>query len=179
VSGTPKPLWSGRFATDVERRVLAFTSALQLDRRIALHDVRGSLAHVRMLRRQRILDQSEAKAIIEGLERIHTELEQGAFTWPADVEDIHTAVEHRLRELIGEAAGKLHTARSRNDQVALDLRLFTVASLEELDRAVLGLARALHERDSLIQVAPHAVDESQCECRGGDAVRRVQALCQS
>ena len=146
MSGTPKPLWSGRFATDVERRVLAFTSALQLDRRIALHDVRGSLAHVRMLRRQRILDQSEAKAIIDGLERIHKELEQGAFTWPADVEDIHTAVEHRLRELIGEAAGKLHTARSRNDQVALDLRLFTIDSLEELDRAVLGLARALLER---------------------------------
>ena len=146
MSGAQKPLWSGRFAADADRRVLAFTSALELDRRIALHDVRGSLAHVRMLRRQRILDQSEAKLIIDGLERIHTELEQAAFPWPADAEDVHTAVEHRLRELIGDAAGKLHTARSRNDQVALDLRLFTLDSLDALDRAALGLARALVER---------------------------------
>ena len=141
-----KPLWSGRFATPLERRVADFTSSLELDRRIAAHDVRGSLAHARMLGRQRILTEKEAKTIEGGLERILQEMEQRSFPWPSDVEDVHSVVERRLRDLVGDVAGKLHTARSRNDQVALDLRLFTIDSLSALDDAVVDLARALVER---------------------------------
>src|SRR6266481_3357471 len=117
MSGETKPLWSGRFTTPLERRVAGFTSALELDHRIALFDVRGSLAHARMLGRQRILTENEAKT-----------------------------VEGRLRDLVGEVAGKLHTGRSRNDQVALDLRLFTIECLSALDESVVDLARALIER---------------------------------
>ncbi|HKC91397.1 MAG TPA: argininosuccinate lyase, partial [Candidatus Limnocylindria bacterium] len=141
-----KPLWSGRFTTPLERRVAGFTSSLELDRRIALHDVRGSLAHVRMLGRQGILTQNEAKTIEGGLERIVQEMEQKSFPWPSDLEDVHSVVELRLRDLVGDVAGKLHTARSRNDQVALDLRLFTIDSLAVLDDSVADLARALIER---------------------------------
>lgn len=142
-----KALWSGRFTTPLDRAVLRFTSSLGVDLRIALHDVRGSIAHARMLGRQGVLDERDAKTIVDGLERIRAEIEQGAFpTAPTDIEDIHTAIEHRLGELVGEVAGKLHTARSRNDQVALDLRLFTIDSLDALDGAVLALARALVDR---------------------------------
>jgi argininosuccinate lyase len=138
-----KPLWSGRFATPLERRVAGFTSSLELDHRIALHDVRGSLAHARMLGRQRILSAKEAKTIEGGLERIVQEIAEGSFPWPSDFEDVHTVIERRLGDLVGEVAGKLHTGRSRNDQIALDLRLFTIDSLVQLDAAILDLARAL------------------------------------
>ncbi|TMC74516.1 MAG: argininosuccinate lyase [Chloroflexi bacterium] len=141
-----KPLWSGRFTTGLDRSMQWFTSSLELDRRILVYDVRGSLAHARMLGRQGILSADEAKRLVDGLERVLREVEQKQFPWPTDFEDVHTVVEHRLRDLIGEIAGKLHTGRSRNDQIALDLRLFTLDSLAELDAAILDLARALVER---------------------------------
>lgn len=141
-----KPLWSGRFVTGLDRSMLWFTSSLELDHRILRYDVRGSLAHARMLGRQGILSADEAKQIVEGLERILEEIDQKRFPWPSDLEDVHTAVEYRLRDLVGEVAGKLHTGRSRNDQIALDLRLFTIDSLMQLDGAILDLARALVER---------------------------------
>ena len=146
MSGEKKPLWSGRFTTGLDRRVAGFTSSLELDHRIALHDVRGSLAHARMLGRQRILTEKEAKTIEGGLERIAQEIEQRSFPWPTDFEDVHTVIERRLRDLVGEVAGKLHTGRSRNDQIALDLRLFTIDALAQLDGAILDLARALVAR---------------------------------
>jgi argininosuccinate lyase len=152
-----KALWSGRFATPLDRAVLRFTSSLGLDLRIAAYDVRGSIAHARMLGRQGVLDEREAKAIAEGLERILAEIEQRTFSvGSTDMEDIHTVIEHRLRELVGEVAGKLHTARSRNDQVALDLRLFTIECLDALDGAVLSLARALvgRAKDEIETVMP-------------------------
>jgi argininosuccinate lyase len=141
-----KPLWSGRFSAGLDREVLGFTSSLELDRRILLYDVRGSLAHARMLRTQGILSDSDGGRIIEGLERIRSEVEQKTFPWPTDFEDVHTVVEHRLRDLVGDVGGKLHTARSRNDQIALDLRLFVLDSLDELDAALRSLALALLER---------------------------------
>jgi len=146
VSEEKKPLWSGRFSTGLERRVAGFTSSLELDHRIALHDVRGSLAHARMLGRQRILSEKEARTIEDGLTRIVHEIEQRSFPWPTDFEDVHTVIERRLRDLVGEVGGKLHTGRSRNDQIALDLRLFTIDSLARLDAGILDLARALTER---------------------------------
>ena len=141
-----KPLWSGRFTTGLDRSMQWFTSSLELDRRILVYDVRGSLAHARMLGRQGILSADEAKRLVDGLERVLREVEQKQFPWPTDFEDVHTVVEHRLRDLIGEIAGKLHTGRSRNDQIALDLRLFTLDSLAELDAAILDLARASPSR---------------------------------
>jgi len=167
VSEENKPLWSGRFTTGLDRRVAGFTSSLELDHRIALHDVRGSLAHARMLGRQRILTEKEAKTIEGGLERILQEMEQQSFPWPSDVEDVHTVVERRLRDLVGEVAGKLHTARSRNDQVALDLRLFTIDSLSALDDAVADLARALIER---------ATDEIETIMPGYTHLQRAQVV---
>ncbi|MGH2378358.1 MAG: argininosuccinate lyase, partial [Candidatus Limnocylindria bacterium] len=139
-------LWSGRFAKPLDPRIRAFTSSLDLDRRIAGIDVRGSIAHARMLGRQGIVPEKDAGAIVAGLERIAADLEAGAFPWPADAEDVHSAVERVLAERIGEVAGKLHTARSRNDQVALDLRLFSLEVLDELDRALAALGIALLDR---------------------------------
>jgi len=126
--------------------VLGFTSSLELDRRILLYDVRGSLAHAKMLRTQGIVSESDGRRLIDGLERIRTEVEQKSFPWPTDFEDVHTVIEHRLRDLVGEVGGKLHTARSRNDQIALDLRLFVIDMLDELDTALRSLAVVLVER---------------------------------
>ena len=141
-----KDLWSGRFDKPLDLRIRAFTSSLDLDRRIAAHDVRGSVAHARMLGRQGILTKEESALIVRELERIAADLVADAFPWPADAEDVHSAVERVLHDRIGAVAGKLHTARSRNDQIALDLRLLVIELLDELDRAVLELARALVQR---------------------------------
>jgi argininosuccinate lyase len=141
-----KDLWSGRFEKPLDPRIRAFTSSLDLDRRIAAIDVRGSIAHARMLGRQGIVPRADAEAIVRGLERIAAEIDRGTFPWPADAEDVHSAVEQVLRERIGDVAGKLHTARSRNDQVALDLRLLALELLDALDGTVLALATALLDR---------------------------------
>jgi argininosuccinate lyase len=162
-----KPLWSGRFSSGLDRAVLGFTSSLELDRRILLYDVRGSLAHARMLHKQGILSESDGKRIIDGLERIRTEVEQQSFPWPTDFEDVHTVVEHRLRDLIGEVGGKLHTARSRNDQVALDLRMLVTDTLDELDHALRSLALVLVER---------AADEVDTVMPGYTHLQRAQPV---
>ena len=162
-----KPLWSGRFSQGLDRSMLWFTSSLELDHRILRYDVRGSLAHARMLGRQGILAADDLKRIVEGLERILEEVDQKRFTWPSDVEDVHTVVEHRLRDLVGDVAGKLHTGRSRNDQIALDLRLFTIDALGQLDTAILDLARALVER---------AADETTTLMPGYTHLQRAQPV---
>ena len=141
-----KDLWSGRFAKALDPRIRAFTSSLDLDHRIAAIDVRGSIAHARMLGRQGIVATADAEALVAGLERIAGDLQRGTFPWPPDAEDVHSAVERVLRERIGEVAGKLHTARSRNDQVALDLRLLVLELLDALDASVVALATALLDR---------------------------------
>ncbi|HEX4743332.1 MAG TPA: argininosuccinate lyase [Candidatus Limnocylindria bacterium] len=139
-------LWSGRLGGGLDPRIRGFTSSLELDRRIARHDVRGSIAHARMLGRQGIIPRPEADALVAGLERIDAELADGTFVWPTDAEDVHSAVERTLSERLGEVGGKLHTARSRNDQVALDLRLFVLDAMDGLDSAVRSLAAALLDR---------------------------------
>jgi len=141
-----KDLWSGRFEKPLDPRIRAFTSSLELDRRIAAIDVRGSIAHARMLGRQKSVPQADVDRIVAGLERLAAEIAAGTVAWPADAEDVHSAVERVLRERIGEVAGKLHTARSRNDQVALDLRIFTIELLDELDASIVALATALIDR---------------------------------
>lgn len=150
------PLWSGRFAEGLDPEILGFTSSLELDKRIASHDVRGSIAHARMLGAQGILTADEAIAIVGGLEAIARDIGAGTFAWPAGHEDVHSLVESVLGDRIGAVAGKLHTARSRNDQIALDLRLLTLELLDELDVAVRGLGRALLARaaDEIDTVMP-------------------------
>ena len=145
----PKPLWSGRFEGALDPRIRAFTASLDLDRRIALHDVRGSIAHARMLGRQKIIAPDESAKIVTELERIAAEIKDGTFAFPPEAEDVHSAIEQALTERAGPVGGKLHTARSRNDQVALDLRLLVVELLDELDRAAKSLATALVERAEL------------------------------
>ncbi|HVR89101.1 MAG TPA: argininosuccinate lyase [Candidatus Limnocylindria bacterium] len=149
-------LWKGRFATGLDPRIRAFTSSLELDKRIARHDVRGSLAHARMLGKRGIIPTGDADALVAALERIDTELSAGVFPWPDDAEDVHSAVERVLASRLGEVAGRLHTARSRNDQVALDLRLFTLDALDGLDGSLRRLGSALIARaaDEIDTVMP-------------------------
>ena len=145
---TRRDLWKGRFEGALDPKVRAFTASLELDKRLASHDVRGSIAHARMLGRQGVVSKDEAAVLVRELERIAAEIADGSFAWPADAEDVHTAVERVLTERAGAVGGKLHTGRSRNDQVALDLRLLVVELFDRLDDALLALARALVERAS-------------------------------
>ena len=101
-----------------------YTGSLDVDATLYAQDIRASIAHARMLAKQRIIPRADANAIVRGLREIEREIERGEFAFDASLEDIHTNIEARLAEKIGDAAGRLHTARSRNDQVATDLRLF-------------------------------------------------------
>ncbi|MBM2826958.1 MAG: argH [Dehalococcoidia bacterium] len=145
---TPKP-WSGRFTKPTEKSAEAFTASIAFDRRLAPYDIAGSIAHARMLGRQGIITPQEAEAIVAGLEEIGAEIEGGQFPFREELEDIHMNIEARLAEKIGTIAGKLHTARSRNDQVALDIRLYvkdaiahTMDGLNDLQRSLLDQAEA-------------------------------------
>jgi argininosuccinate lyase len=136
-------LWGGRFVKGTDATVEAFTASLAADQRLAPYDIAGSIAHARMLAAQGIIPTADAERIIAGLEQIAAEIERGEFVWRADREDVHLNVEARLTELIGEPAGRLHTARSRNDQVALDLRLWLRDTITETVRRIVRLAAEL------------------------------------
>ncbi len=124
----------------------ALNSSLSFDRRLAAQDVRGSLAWARAIAQMGILTAEECAAICTGLESVGEELQDGSFVFQPGDEDIHTAVERRLGELIGPTAGKLHTGRSRNDQVATDFRLWLLEALPILDAALADLQGALLEQ---------------------------------
>ena len=138
----PKP-WGGRFREPTHRLVEVFTSSLAFDRRLAAHDLAGSAAHAKALQRAGVLTAREAKAIAAGLEKVRGELADGRFTFRAGDEDIHMAIERRLTEVIGPVGGKLHTGRSRNDQVALDIRLYLKDALSELSDSLRRFQQAL------------------------------------
>jgi argininosuccinate lyase len=128
-------LWGGRFSDEPDRLVQEFTQSIDFDRRLFHHDILGSIVHCRMLGRQGIIPPEEAAQIEAGLRQVEEDFQKGQIQFAHALEDVHTHVEARLRELIGPVAGKLHTARSRNDQVALDLRLFLrEAVLDTIDR---------------------------------------------
>ena len=133
--------WSGRFAAAADPRMEAFTSSLAVDRRLAAYDVRGSRAHCRMLVKQKIIARAEGEKILKGLQAVERELTRGDFPFLASDEDIHMAVERRLTEKIGAVGGKLHTARSRNDQVLLDVRLFLRDEIGALGKLVARLQK--------------------------------------
>ena len=119
-----KRMWGGRFEEATDAQVAAFTASVDVDRTMALEDIRGSIAHATMLGAQRILTEQEARRIVAGLRSIEEDVRAGRFQWRTDLEDVHMNIEHALTERIGPLGGKLHTARSRNDQVATDLRLW-------------------------------------------------------
>ncbi|MDR5653452.1 argininosuccinate lyase [Ruixingdingia sedimenti] len=148
-SKSANAMWGGRFAAGPSAIMQAINASIGFDQRLYAQDIRGSRAHAAMLAAQGILSDSDAQAIGEGLLTVLSEIEAGGFDFRADLEDIHMNVENRLRELIGPAAGRLHTARSRNDQVAVDFRLWVrdqcdaaVEGLTELMRAFVAQAEA-------------------------------------
>ena len=143
-AGTAKA-WGGRFAAAPDRRLEAFNASVAFDARLVREDIRGSIAHARMLGKQRIIAGEEAAQLERGLWQILAEVDAGEFSLEIADEDVHTGVERRLREIAGPVAGKLHTGRSRNDQVATDLRLWTKGALLALMNGVLDLAEALAE----------------------------------
>ena len=136
-------LWHGRFAGGPAQDLLAFTVSLPFDVRLAPDDLMGSRAHVRGLVRAGILDGDEASMVLAALDRVEEELRSETFEFGESDEDIHTAVERRVTELAGPAGAKLHTGRSRNDQVATDLRLYTRRALDQVAARVLDLAQVL------------------------------------
>jgi argininosuccinate lyase len=140
-SQNSKKPWGGRFAEATDAFVEAFTASVAFDRRLYRHDIAGSKAHAAMLLRMGVLDESEHQAIIQGLDEIADEIERGAFEWSVGLEDVHMNIEARLTEKIGEAGKKLHTGRSRNDQVATDIRLYL---REAIDAALAELRRLQH-----------------------------------
>jgi len=134
--------WSGRFGEPIDELTKRFNASVDFDRRLAEFDVQGSLAHARMLARRAILSAEDLAAIERGMARILEEVRSGTFSWSIEHEDVHLNIEHRLTELVGDAGKRLHTARSRNDQVATDLRLWL---RNEID-LVLALLRRVRER---------------------------------
>jgi len=139
-------LWGGRFSGKLDPAAWELNASLPVDRRLADQDVRGSLAWAGALEKAGVLTPEEGALIRQGLAAVGEELRSGAFVFQGSDEDIHTAVERRLGELIGSLAGKLHTGRSRNDQVATDFRLWLLDSLPALDAALKGMQAALLER---------------------------------
>ena len=139
-------MWGGRFASGPDAIMEEINASIGFDYRFAAQDIRGSLAHVAMLAEAGIVSREHADAITKGLEQVRGEIEAGTFTFSRALEDIHMNVESRLAEIIGPDAGRLHTARSRNDQVALDFRLWVRDTVDELDQQMLGLQQALAER---------------------------------
>ena len=142
----PNRMWGGRFDASPDAVMEAINASVDFDRRLYAEDIAGSVAHVAMLAKQGIVSQEDADAITQGLHRVQDEIEAGGFPFDRALEDIHMNVEARLAALIGPAAGRLHTARSRNDQVATDLRLWLRARLDEADAACRDLQAALIDR---------------------------------
>jgi len=139
-------MWGGRFGAKPAELMTRINASIRFDRRLWREDIAASKAHAAMLRDQRIIAEADAASILAGLDRIAAEYERDGVPEREELEDIHMTVEHRLTELIGEAAGRLHTARSRNDQVATDFKLWVRGACDEASQAIRGLQRALVER---------------------------------
>ncbi|MEJ5268597.1 MAG: argininosuccinate lyase [Hydrogenophilus sp.] len=135
--------WSGRFDEPVSERVKRYTASIPFDWRLWRHDIQGSLAHARMLAKQGIISTEDLAAIERGMAQIAQEIESGAFEWSLDDEDIHLNIERRLTALVGDAGKRLHTGRSRNDQVATDIRLWLRDAIDEIRSRIRTLQTAL------------------------------------
>ncbi|MBI5462636.1 MAG: argininosuccinate lyase [Gammaproteobacteria bacterium] len=157
---TGTTLWGGRFSESTDAFVQAFTASVGFDRRLYAYDIAGSIAHARMLAKVGVLTEAECSTIVAGLTDIRAEIERGAFDWSVALEDVHMNIEARLTERIGVAGKKLHTGRSRNDQVATDIRLYLRdeidligAELRRLQTGLLDLAE--READSIMPGFTH------------------------
>ena len=139
-------MWGGRFKAGPSAVMEEINASIGFDKRLYAQDVRGSRAHARMLQAQGIITQGDLDAILEGLDQVEAEIKSGDFTFSRELEDIHMNVEARLKEIVGAPAGRLHTARSRNDQVATDLKLWVRDALDGLDQALAELQGALITR---------------------------------
>ena len=153
-------LWSGRFNEPTDAFVEAFTASVDFDRRLYRYDIQGSIAHASMLARCGILTQDECDSIISGLEHIRERIESGDFTWSTELEDVHMNIESALTAEIGDAGKRLHTGRSRNDQVATDIRLWLRdeidlirTAIEKLQRGLLDIAE--QEADTILPGFTH------------------------
>jgi argininosuccinate lyase len=144
-------MWGGRFTGGPASIMEVITPSIDFDKRLASEDIAGSKAHARMLAAQQIISQFDCEEIVRGLDAIEREIADGKFVFSRKLEDIHLNIESRLTELIGEAAGRLHTARSRNDQVVTDLRLWVRAACERADQGLEALQRAL-----MVQAEQHS-----------------------
>ncbi|MGH8324196.1 MAG: lyase family protein, partial [Steroidobacteraceae bacterium] len=136
-------MWGGRFEGGPAAIMEVITPSIDFDKRMAAQDIAGSRAHARMLAVQGIIGQDDRDAILGGLDAIEKEITNGSFVFSRKLEDIHLNIESRLKELIGDAAGRLHTARSRNDQVATDFRLWVREACTRADKGLEDLQRAL------------------------------------
>jgi argininosuccinate lyase len=149
VSGKP---WAGRFNAPTDAFVEAFTASVDFDRRLYRYDIQGSIAHATMLVRQGILSQAEGDQIVAGLELVRRRIDAGEFTWSIPLEDVHMNVETALTEAIGEAGKRLHTGRSRNDQVATDVRLWLRDEIDSIRAAI------AHFQEALLDLAEREAD---------------------
>jgi argininosuccinate lyase len=139
-------MWGGRFVSGPSEIMEEINASIDFDRKLAVQDIAGSQAHVAMLAKAGIVSEADAAAISAGLEKVGAEIEAGTFTFSRALEDIHMNIEQRLADLIGPVAGRLHTARSRNDQVALDFRLWVRDTIDALDAQLADLQKALAEK---------------------------------
>ena len=138
-----KKPWAGRFTEATSKSVERYTESISYDKRLWRYDIEGSIAHARMLAKQGIIAKKESGCIVKGLKEVYREIDEGRFVFSEELEDIHMNIESALIEKIGDAGGKLHTARSRNDQVALDIRLYLRAETDEICGLLLGLEKKL------------------------------------
>jgi len=143
---TANSMWGGRFAMAPDAIMEEINASIGFDQRLAAQDIRGSKAHAAMLGSVNILTQADVDAISQGLDEIQAEIDEGTFPFSRALEDIHMNIESRLREKIGDAAGRLHTARSRNDQVATDFKLWVRDRLDDVDSALSDLISAFLEQ---------------------------------
>ena len=141
-------MWGGRFAAGPDAIMARINASIDFDRKLYAQDIAGSKAHAAMLAKQGIITRADASAIAKGLDQIKAEIGGGKFKFSQELEDIHLNIESRLKELIGPAAGRLHTARSRNDQVAVDFRMFVRDAVDEIAEALQDLMRALAEKSA-------------------------------
>lgn len=139
-------MWGGRFAEGPAAIMQEINASIDFDKRLAAQDIRGSIAHCEMIAAQGIIDAQSAEAIVQGLRQVKAEIDAGTFTFRSELEDIHMNVEARLAEIIGPAAGRLHTGRSRNDQVATDFRLWVRDTIDAIDASLADLQQALAEK---------------------------------
>ena len=141
---SPHPVWGGRFTSRPDKLMETINSSIEFDKRLYAQDIAGSIAHCLMLVKQEIVDKKPGAAIIAGLKKIKTEIDENKFNFKSSLEDIHQNIEKRLMELVGDDGGRLHTARSRNDQVSTDFRLWIRKTTEDLDFSIRDLQGFTH-----------------------------------